>query len=292
MGNVSSTLEKKGINLPGFFAVQCASGSAAHLTKYSNITDPETSQKKLIIDQAVVPPRSLFDYGITCSASRNLTLDGAFDGLAHLLEVYYGAKDDIINQVEELVKSGVSLIISSAEKAVESPDDTETREALGLGTDLGGYAIMTGGTNGPHLNSFSFVDVLSHGRACALMIPYYTVFFAPAIERQLRILADMYKQYGFLKQNVGGLSAEELGIAVAESMLCLSRSLGFPATLGEVDGFTDAHAARALEAAKNPQLASKLQQMPSPMTAEQVDEYMGSVIEAARTGDLSVVKHM
>jgi len=43
---------------------------------------------------------------------------------------------------------------------------------VALGTDLGGYAIMVGGTSGPHLNSFSLVKYVSHGRACALMNPY------------------------------------------------------------------------------------------------------------------------
>jgi len=30
--------------------------------------------------------------------------------------------------------------------------------------------------SGPHLNSFSLVKYLSHGRACALLNPYYTLF--------------------------------------------------------------------------------------------------------------------
>ena len=51
---------------------------------------------------------------------------------------------------------------------------------------------MIGGTNGGHLTSFSLVDVTSHGRACALTNPYYTVFFAPAIEPALRLSARSY----------------------------------------------------------------------------------------------------
>ena len=43
-------------------AVETAASSGAHLTKYSNITDPVTGQKKLIIDEAIVPPASVFDY--------------------------------------------------------------------------------------------------------------------------------------------------------------------------------------------------------------------------------------
>ena len=38
---------------------------------------------------------------------------------------------------------------------------------------------------------------------------------------------------------------------------------------------------RVLEAAKNPTLESKLRNMPVPLTAAAVDEYMGAVLEAA-----------
>jgi len=38
-----------------------------------------------------------------------------------------------------------------------------------------GYSIMVRGTNAGHLGSFSLVDILSHGRACAVLNPYYTI---------------------------------------------------------------------------------------------------------------------
>ena len=53
-------------------AVQLAASSAAHLTKYANITDLATGQKKLIVDDAMVPSRSLFDYAVTTSMSCDL----------------------------------------------------------------------------------------------------------------------------------------------------------------------------------------------------------------------------
>ena len=72
-------------------AIQTAASSGAHLTKYSNITDVRTGQKKLIVDDAIVPARAVFDYGVTASAPRSLTVDGALDGISHSLEVLYSA---------------------------------------------------------------------------------------------------------------------------------------------------------------------------------------------------------
>ena len=163
---------------------------------------------------------------------------------------------------------------------------------LGMGTDLGGYAIMIGGTSGAHLTSFSLVDVLSHGRACALMNPYYVVFFAPAIEEQLRIIGDIYKKYGYIDADLKTLSGRELGLAVAGGMVKFSEFLEFPICLSDVKGIETAHIDRCLTAAKNPQLDMKLRNMPVSLNADLVDEYMRPILEAAWRGDFEKIKNM
>ena len=287
VGKVAGAAKARG--LP-FVAVQTAAGSAAHLTKYANITDLRTFQKKLIIDKAVVPTKSLFDYGLTRTMSRAFTCDGAFDGLSHCLEVYYGARPEFYPKIEEIALTGIELILAYLGRAVADPGDPEAREALGLATDLGGYAIMIGGTNGAHLTSFSLVDILSHGRACAILNPYYTVYFSPAIQRQLHGLIELFERYGLARVEDRGLQGENLGRAVAQGLITLSRRVGFPTTLTEIDGFTREHVTKALQAAKDPQLASKLQNMPVPMTPETVDIYMLPVLESAMTGDITGIR--
>jgi alcohol dehydrogenase class IV len=271
--------------------VQTASSSGAHLTKYSNITDLETGQKKLIVDEAIVPPRAVFQYDVTTSMPPGFTADGAMDGIAHLLEVLIGAVgEEFYQRAEGVAEVGIRLIVNHLEQAVAEPADLEARQALGLGTDLGGYAIMIGGTSGGHLTSFSLVDILSHGRACAIVNPYYLVFFAPAIEKPLRLIGKIYREAGLTEANIDALSGRGLGMAVAEAMIALSERVGLPTALGEVPGFSDGHIERALRAAKDPQLKMKLQNMPIPLTVEMVDEYMRPLLEAARDGDLTRVK--
>jgi alcohol dehydrogenase len=291
-GKVSDKLKAAKKSLLPHVAVQTASGSAAHLTKYSNITNIQSQQKKLIIDEAVIPGRSLFDYTLTLSMSVSFTCDGAFDGLAHCLEVYYGARPDTCEKIEEIALTGIELVLAFLERAVRNPLDRTAREGLGLATDLGGYAIMMGGTNGAHLTSFSLVDVLPHGRACAILNPYYTVLFSPAIQRQLEKLSRIFHRYGLLDTPLQ--KADEkgpgLGKTVARGLIALSRRVGFPTTLSEIKGLTSNHIEKALEAAKDPQLASKLKNMPVPMTQEMVDLYMGPVLEAALTGNLEDIR--
>ena len=292
-GLVTEALRKSGKTLSPHIAIQTAASSGAHLTKYSNITDTHTGQKKLIVDEAIVPSDPVFDYEVTSSAPPSLTADGALDGIAHSLEVLYGAVGQpAYEKIKEIAGTGIGLVVNYLPQVMANPKNKVSREALCLATDLGGYSIMVGGTNGGHLTSFSLVDVLSHGRACAMMNPYYTVFFAPAIEDALRMVGEIYRKAGLSSADMSKLKGRDLGVAVAEAMFALAEKIGFPTRLSEVSGFSQGHITRALAAAKNPQLKMKLQNMPVPLTAEMVDEYMGPILEAARDGDLSRIKNV
>ena len=292
VGLVGKKLQATGLRITPHVAIQTAASSGAHLTKYSNITDVKTGQKKLIVDEAIVPSRAVFDYTVTYKAPPALTADGALDGLAHILEVFYGAVGKpYYSRLDEIARGGISLVVTYLPKVSRDPRNMEAREALCLATDLGAYAIMLGGTNGGHLTSFSLVDILSHGRACALMNPYYTVFFAPAIEEPLRVVGALFENAGYIPQDLKTLRGRELGIAVADGMFAFAKAIDFPTQLSEVEGFTQAHIDRALTAAKNPQLKMKLENMPIPLTAATIDEYMGPILEAAKTGDLTLIKN-
>ncbi|MGA7104763.1 MAG: iron-containing alcohol dehydrogenase [Candidatus Deferrimicrobiaceae bacterium] len=292
VGQVTEACEKSGRTVMPVVAVMMASSSGAHLTKYSNITDPVLGQKKLIVDEAIVPPRAIFDYDVTTTQPMSLTLDGGLDGIAHCLEVYFGAPSATREKAQRVAELGIELIIKGLIEVKKDAKSKEARTLLGLGTDLGGYAIMIGGTSGAHLSSFSLVDVLSHGRACALMNPYYTVFFAPAVPEQLRVVGRIYRKYGYTKEDVDSLSGRELGLAVARAMVNFSKFLEFPTRLSDVKGVSKDHIDRCLTAAKNPQLDMKLRNMPVPLNADLVEEYMRPILEAAWTGEFGTIKNM
>jgi alcohol dehydrogenase len=291
-GLVTKIREKTGRTVMPVVAVETAASSGAHLTKYSNITDPVTGQKKLIVDEAIVPPASVFDYKITLDSPISLTLDGGLDGIAHAWEVFTGTGTGSANypKVKEVAELCIKLVVHGLQRIKKDKRDMEGRAALGLGTDLGGYSIMLGGTGGPHLGSFSLIDVLSHGRACALLNPYYTVLFAPVVQDQLKVAGAIFKEAGYIREDVGKLSGRDLGLAVAKGMIAFSKDLNFPSTLKEA-GATREHLERMLAAAKNPQLKMKLQNMPTPMDTEKgdVDRLMKPVLEAAYSGDLSLI---
>ena len=270
-------------------AVMTAASSGAHLTKYSNITNLATGQKKLIVDEAIVPPRAVFDYALTLSQPLTLTLDGGLDGLSHCIEVYLGAKEDAAHKAEEICLCGIELLVDGLRATAVDPSNDDARTRIALGTDLGGYAIMVGGTGGPHLNSFSFVKFLTHGRACALMNPYYVVFFAPAIEERLRKIGAIYHNQRLLPADWDRLQGRDLGLAVGGGMMRFNRGIGFPTRLKDIPGMDQDVLDQAIKAAKDPQLASKLHNMPIPLTNDMVQRCMSGILAASWEGDLKMI---
>ncbi|GHU17345.1 hypothetical protein FACS1894163_08140 [Spirochaetia bacterium] len=295
-GIVSEALKSSGKKLYPLIAVETSASSGAHLTKYSNITDPVVGQKKLVVDDAIIPQYALFDYDVTASMPIPVTIDGALDSIAHCFEVFSGlpanAPKEKFDLAAALTEAAVELTVQYAPRVIKDPKDMEAREAIGMSTDLGGYAIMVGGTHGPHMTSFSLVDLCGHGTACGLMNPYYAVFFAPAIEKQLRIAGNIFKKYGYISEDLDKLSGRELGLAFAKGMVAFGKAIGAPTTLKDLPKWNDGYVDKILTAAKDPQLDMKLKNMPVPLTAFKVDEYMGPIIRAAASGDFSLIKQM
>lgn len=291
-GEVGKALEATCSKLVPLVAVETSASSGAHLTKYSNITDPVVGQKKLIVDPAIVPTMSVFDYEVTVSMPVKVTIDGALDAIAHTFEVFCGAKGEAYDKAKTLAECAISLCAEYAKELVKDPKNLKAREAIGLATDLGGYAIMIGGTSGAHLTSFSLVDIVGHGTACGIMNPYYAVFYSKAIQPQLKVVGSIFKKYGYTAADIDKLEGRALAIAVADAMVAYGKSINAPTKLSDLPGFGEQHIHRALEAAKDPQLEMKLRNMPVPMTAADVDEYMEPILRAAATGDMSIIKEM
>jgi len=293
-GKVSEALKSSGKKLLPVVAIQTSASSGAHLTKYSNITDMAAGQKKLIVDNAIVPPAALFDYDLTKTMPVPVTVDGILDSVAHCFEVFSGlpmnTSCEKYNLLAEISEVCMELVFQYAPKIIRDPGDMEARKAIGMASDLGGYAIMEGGTHGPHMNSFSLVNLTGHGTACGIMNPYYAILFAPVIDIQLKYACRILKKYGFTSGDPDKLKNRDLGIEFANGMIAFYKKLNAPAALGELPGWNDSYVDKILTAAKDPQLEMKLKNMPYGLDASRVDEYLGPVVRAAVSGDFSLIK--
>jgi alcohol dehydrogenase len=291
-GVVSGGLKKTGKDLRPLAALQTSASSGSHLTKYANITDPQAGQKKLIVDPAIVPPLPFFDYALTATMPLGLTIDGALDTISHTFEVFCGAAGDTYDKAAQLAETAIDLVVANVKTLLKDPQNLDAREAIGLASDLGAYAIMVGGTSGAHLTSFSLVDIAAHGTACGVMNPYYAVFYSKAIQKQLKVVGAVFKKHGYIRGDLERLGGRDLSLAVAEGMIAFASSIGAPVKLSDLKGFGEEHIQRALNAAKDPQLEMKLRNMPVPLTPADVDRYMEPILRAAAAGDMSLIREL
>ncbi|MHA1731508.1 MAG: iron-containing alcohol dehydrogenase family protein [Promethearchaeota archaeon] len=279
VGNASRRMERMD---PPMIAIPTTSGTSAEVTKYSNITDPTLRVKKLISDPAIIPQVALVDPELTLSCPPGLTATVGLDTLTHLMEGYMNNVHDGVDPGDETLPGaneraleGMRLLFGALPEAVRDGSNLEAREKMSLACVLGGTVIVYKSTGGPHMNSFSWFDLMPHGNATGLMLPYYTAYYAPAIEGKLRKVAAL----------LGVDAGDNVGKAVAEGLLEFYGKLGFPTTLREVPGFTGAHVDKAIADAAQNQM--KLDNMPRPIPAEKKNEVLRVIIEGARDGDLS-----
>ena len=268
-------------------AVQAAALSGTHISKYVNVLDPATGKKKLIVDDALVPDYSVFDYRSLLHVPFETIVDGALDAIAHTVEVYFNIGKEYNQMLDELVKLVISLVFVNLPKLAADRTDIVALEAIAAAADLGGYAIMLGGTSGAHLTSFSLADILPHGIASFLMNPYYIMSYRYQITRQLACLEQILNDLGFvssLNQNT-----KERALAVGRAFLSVLTSLNLPTRLKDVENFSNKHLQNIRESFYDPLLAMKIENMPIRIPESSIGQYMENVHTAAVEGRLDMV---
>lgn len=302
---VTKALAEKQKKLTPFFALQTTASSATHLTKYANASNLIDGRKRLIVDEALIPYKALFDYRTTQHQPPVLTLDGAMDALSHCWEVFMGATGKCyFKEAKELIILSFQLIIEALPRVIKNPLDEQARYNLGLASDLGGYAIMLkkkneesgeyeyGGTGGGHLGSFQLIKYLSHGRSVAILNLYYALLFSHVTQEQNYTIAAILQQAGFIAKTITlrNLKGRKLAEAMVEGMFKFLKKIGFPRNL-MLAGVPKEQIPLMCEYSKNPQLKMKLQNMPVPfdVTAGDIDRLMFPTLRAAYRGDPSMV---
>ena len=256
-------------------AVPTTAGSGSEVTKFSIITDTALKVKKLILDPAIVPAAALVDPELTYSLGRHVTLVAGLDAMTHLMEGYLNTVDEGADPQANLrALLGLDLVFAALPRVVADPGDHGARELMSMAATLGGMVLYHKQAGGPHLNSFSWCNVMDHGEACAVMLPYYAAYYAPAVPEKLAVLRDL----------MGVADSGDAVRDVAKGLLDFYGRLGFSQTLKEFPDFREELIEKAVNDAS--QNAVKLKAMPRPISLEQSREILGVIIKGAYQGSL------
>jgi alcohol dehydrogenase class IV len=271
-------VSKKAGKIMNLVVAPTTSGSGSEVTKFSVITDTRLGVKKLMIDPAIVPRDAIVDPALTYSCSRHVTMVSGLDAMTHLIEGYFNTVDDGVDPTtNDRAMAGLGLLFEALPRAVDDPADREARRDMALASTLGGTVLFFKQAGGPHLNSFSWCNVMDHGEACAVMLPYYGAYYAPVVEEKLRNVSRI------MGVKDSGNPAKDF----AEGLLGFYRRLGFPLTLKEFKDFSYELIDKAVADASQNKM--KLEAMPRPVPAEKSEKVSRTIIEGAYEGRLDEI---
>ena len=175
--------------------IPTTAGTGSEVTPYSNIVDPETKVKRLIMEKQIVPEYAFVEHCFTQTCSPSLTVTTALDALVHSIESFLNTKSATADPAsDDWAIESIKLIRYALPLAMKEPDNLLYREMLSAGATLGGMCIGCRPTSLPHLCSFSLYGKIPHGLAVAGFLPtFWRYYLADSdVRKQTMRLAGIF----------------------------------------------------------------------------------------------------
>jgi len=247
------------------------SGTGSEATPYSNIVDPASGVKKLIMEEQIIPRCAFIDPGFAATMPQELTLVTALDALVHSIESFLNRNAPAAHPHSlEWGRESVRLIASALPGVLRNPANRTGRAYLAAAAALGGMCIRNRPTSLPHLASFSLYGKVPHGLAVALLlIPFWRYYLEDKAVRESTMgLSGIFSPV-----------PEKTPEAVVDACERFMIACGRPARLSDVKTLDRSVISKiASDAALNPM---KLQSCPRPMTPENAPAIIAGILEKA-----------
>lgn len=163
------------------FCVPTTAGTGSEVSPNAILLDEKDEMKKAVISPYLVPDGTYVDPVLTESVPPAATAATGIDALTHCIEAYANVNAHPL--VDAWALQGISLIGSHLERAVKDGTDYEAREAVALGSVLGGMCLGPVNTAGVHALAYPLGGRyhIAHGLSIAIMLPYVLRFSLPAM---------------------------------------------------------------------------------------------------------------
>jgi alcohol dehydrogenase len=277
VGMVSKKVKK----IMNLIAVPTTSGTGSELTKFSVITDISLHLKKMISDMAIVPTEAVVDPELTYSCGNHVSMVTGLDTLTHLIEGYFNNVEDGIDpEANQRALIGLKLLLEGLPRVLKDGQDREARRMMSLASTLGGSVLFYKQAGLPHLNSFSWSNVMDHGEAVAVMLPYYTAYYAPNISEKIRNVAAI----------MGIKESGDMTKGLIDGLFDFYRKINFPLALKEFKNFSKDLIEKAITDASQNRM--KLEASPRPVPPEKSNEILRTIIEGAYEGTIEKIVNL
>lgn len=179
-------------NLLPVVAIPTTAGAGSEVTPYAVFTHRENRciRKKIIADSSLFPKIVLADPELTLSLPASITADTGIDAFSHALESYLSNRSYPLSDI--LASEAMKLLFNYLPKAMENPKEINVRSHVLYASLLAGMAIAQTGTILIHAMSYRLTTDLglSHGKACALLLPSVCQFNLKEGHSKLTLLAE------------------------------------------------------------------------------------------------------
>jgi alcohol dehydrogenase len=257
-----------GLNLvkkPGLPAIMVptTAGTGSEVTFTAVFTMRETKTKGGINSPFLYPHVAVLDPELTLGLPPEVTAFTGMDALTHAVESFTSLQAHFLS--EPISLEAIRLISAHLRKAVFQGDDIETRSSMMRGSYLAGMGLAMAGVGAVHALAYPLGALfdIPHGIANALLLPYVMEYNFPGDMEKFSILSEV------MEEEVFDLSLRETAAYAAHAVRTLSRDIGIPQTLEELNIPKEVIPEMAEGAFK---VERPMKNNPRPMTVKDIEE--------------------
>jgi len=215
-------------DMPALISVPTTAGTGSEVSAGAIITDTKQNRKRAIISPHNLSNLSLLDPELTLGMPPGLTASTGMDALSHSVEAYVTERYHPIS--EGIALKAIKMIGKNLKRAVERGDDIHARGEMLMASAMGALAFQKGlGAVHALAHQLSTEADIPHGVANSIMLPYVMDF---NLEHAKEAYADIASALG---ADISGMSVDEAAHAAIVQIRQLSKDIGIPQSLSEVD---------------------------------------------------------
>lgn len=254
--------------------VPTTAGTGSEVTFTAVFTMRESKSKGGINSPYLYPYAAILDPELTMSLPPYPTAYTGMDALTHAIESFTSLQAHFYSSTISL--EAIELISSSLRGAVYDGGNIRYRETMFQGSYLAGLGLAMAGVGAVHALAYPLGALFNvpHGIANAVLLPYVLAYNFPGNMARFAVIAEA------MGEETEGLSLREAARLAAEAVADLSRDIGIPATLRDLDVPIEAIPEMAQGAMK---VARPLANNPRPVNVDNAAE----IYRLAFKGELS-----
>jgi alcohol dehydrogenase len=238
IGNGGNIRDFEGVNkstkpMPPLLAINTTAGTASEMTRFCIITNTDTHVKMAIVDWRCTPNIAINDPVLMVAMPPSLTAATGMDALTHAVEAYVSTIATPITDACAI--KAIELIAKYLSPAVANGQNLEARDAMAYAEYLAGMAFNNASLGYVHSMAHQLGGFynLPHGVCNAILLPAVCEFNLIACPQRFAEIAVALGED--ITGNIVGLSAFDAGEKAIAAIRKLSRAIGIPSGLKELN---------------------------------------------------------